>query len=132
MANRVFFLSIAFQVKLKLAALSLAKQESEKKDKDGFKTYNRYTDNKILAGDRAVGNFLEWQGAFLALFWMNAYFTGQAVWLGWVYVAARLAYLALAKFAIRPGGIRPILLVTTVPAYVVLFYYFAKIAAVVF
>ncbi len=119
---RVFFGSIFFQLKQKFSARAHAEAEAKKGEKP-LNSYNRYSDTLILAGDRAVGNFLEWQVAFLSLFWLNAALTGTNVWVGWVFIGARALYLVFAKSAIRPQGIKPHLLLATVPGYLVLFFY---------
>ncbi len=128
---RVFFLSIYYQAKLKFAALAAAKVEAKASGKSVKDSYNRYSDQKILAGDRAVGNFLEWQGVFLILFWLNAALNGSFVWVGWVFVAARLFYLLLAPSAIQPSGIKVYLLAATAPAYCVLVFYLYRVVMAV-
>jgi hypothetical protein len=83
--------------------------------------YNRFTDPIMLASDRSVGNFIEWQGIFLSLFWVNAILTGKEMYLGWVYVGIRFLYpfLALAG-GVTTKGPQPLIFVATVPGYVVL------------
>ncbi len=66
--------------------------------------------------------------AFLTLFWLNALLTGEYVFLGWVFLAARTYYLVLARFCIRPWGIKPLLLSATMPGYGVLFFYIYNVA----
>ncbi|OQR80660.1 hypothetical protein ACHHYP_17361 [Achlya hypogyna] len=95
-----------------------------KKLKDAGATkekFNRYTSDIMLASDRSVGNFVEWQGIFLSLFWANALVTGKEVELGYLYVGIRFLYPILAQLGgISQGGARPLILVATLPGYYVL------------
>lgn len=90
--------------------------------------FNRYTDVRILAGDRCVGNFVEWMGIFLALFWVNAALTGRNIDYGWMYVASRLLYPVLAlSGGITPSGPKPLIFFATMPGYYVLGLYMIQI-----
>ncbi|KDO20202.1 hypothetical protein SPRG_13456 [Saprolegnia parasitica CBS 223.65] len=83
--------------------------------------YNRYTSDVLIAADRSVGNFVEWQGVFLSLFWANALVTGNEIELGYVYVAIRLLYPILAHAGgVTQAGPRPLIFLATVPGYYVL------------
>ena len=120
-----FFFTIIMQARLKFKALSEHKLQKAQGSKAVF---NRYTDPTMLAADRSVGNFIEWQGPFLVLFWLNAYVSGQYVQLGWVYVAARVLYPILAaNGGIGTHGPKPLIFVATLPGYAVLIFYFYTI-----
>jgi hypothetical protein len=94
------------------------------KDEDKSTLYNRYSNSDLvlLVGDRVVGNYIEWAVPFLSLFWMSMIITGQGENLGWSYVVLRLLYIVLAASGgITYSGVKPKLLLATVPMYVVLF-----------
>jgi hypothetical protein len=87
-----------------------------------------YNSPTMLASTRSVANFLEWQGPFLALFWMNAIVNKTGISWGWVTVLARIAYPLLAcSGGITQAGIKPRMFLATVPAYAVLIYYGVKL-----
>jgi hypothetical protein len=113
------------QVYFKFSALIQHKANKAKGSKVAF---NRYTDVRILAADRSVGNFVEWMGPFLALFWVNAALTGKGLEYGWLYVGIRVLYpfLALAG-GITPAGPQPLIFLATLPGYYVLGYYMYQI-----
>ncbi|ETW00876.1 hypothetical protein H310_07396 [Aphanomyces invadans] len=118
-----FFFNIAMQVYGKVTDLrqfQMAKAAGTIKTK-----YNRYASDGMLAADRSVGNFVEWQGTFLALFWTNAVVAGgKELWLGWVYVVVRMLYPILAqRGALKKHGVTPLIFVATVPGYYVLLRY---------
>ncbi|KAF0690656.1 Aste57867_17962 [Aphanomyces stellatus] len=117
-----FLFNIFMQVHGKITAV---RQFRAAKAAGGAGKYNRYTSNLMLAADRSVGNFVEWQGTFLALFWTNALVAGgKEIWLGWVYVAARVLYPLLARAgAIKKQGVTPLIFFSTVPGYYVLLRY---------
>ncbi|KAF0683255.1 Aste57867_24687 [Aphanomyces stellatus] len=127
-----FFFAIVMQLSAKIRAV-----QKFKKDKAAGTTkekFNRYTSDTMLAGDRSVGNFIEWQGLFLVLFWTNVLVAGaQDVWLGWVYVGSRFLYPILAQLGgIKQGGPMPLIFLATVPGYYVLFHYTYLIYRTVF
>jgi hypothetical protein len=93
-----FLANIGYQLYAKVPAFKAFQKAKEAGSKEKS---NRYTSDILLAADRSVGNFVEWQGIFLSLFWANAALTGEEIWLGWVYVGIRIVYPLLAHF----GGI---------------------------
>ncbi|OQR95520.1 hypothetical protein THRCLA_22126 [Thraustotheca clavata] len=117
-----FLFNILIQVYGKIRAVRHFKQlKAAGATKEKF---NRYTSDIMLAGDRSVGNFVEWQGIFLSLFWANALVTGKEIELGYVYVAIRLAYPILAQLGgITQAGPRPLIFLATIPGYYVLLRY---------
>jgi hypothetical protein len=116
-----FTLAVLIQVYSKVVA---EKAHKAKKASGSKEPFNRYTDELMLAGDRGVGNWLEWAPCFIVLFWLNALLTGENVFLGWVYVAARAAYPLLALMGgIKTSGAKPTIFLSTGPAYAVLIKY---------
>ena len=115
----VYFLCISVQVYIKIKSTVTAA-----KKKEGLQGYKRYEDPTCLVADRIVGNTLEWMPVFLGLFWLN-YLVGQGVQsVAWVYVVCRLVYPFLAvRGGITKAGAQPLILLSTIPAYFVLFYY---------
>jgi hypothetical protein len=108
-----FVLAIGFQVASKFSVAA-------KPSRDSKISNNRYTDSKMLAGDRCVGNWLEWSVPFLIVFWLNVLLTGnQYLHLGWVYVASRILYpfLAVTGGIIPSMGATPRMLIATTPGY---------------
>merc|ERR1712232_1534253 len=70
------------------------------------------TDPFTYAGDRCVGNYVEWTPVFLTLVGLNALVAdGVGLWTGWVVVAARCVYPILAVYGngITRKGVRPII-----------------------
>ncbi|ETW03154.1 hypothetical protein H310_05573 [Aphanomyces invadans] len=127
-----FLFAIVMQVFSKLSAM---KQHKKDKASGASKErFNRYTSDLMLAGDRSVGNFVEWQGAFLVLFWTNIVAAGaKEVWLGWVYVGIRFAYPILAYLGgIKQSGAQPLIFLATLPGYYVLFRYMYLIYVAVY
>lgn len=117
-----FLFAIIVQTVSKIRAM--AQHKANKAQTGSKEFFNRYTDVRILAADRSVGNFVEWMGAFLTLFWLNAFLTGDRVELGWIYVASRLLYPVLAvNGGISLAGAKPIIFLATVPGYYVLITY---------
>jgi hypothetical protein len=78
----------------------------------------------MIPYDRVVGNLLEWGFPFLGIFWVNlsAYNSTQFVWMGWVYVVARVVYVfvAIKGKGIGKIGANPVILIATIPAYLAL------------
>ncbi|KAJ3312895.1 hypothetical protein HDV04_002552 [Boothiomyces sp. JEL0838] len=116
-----FIFTIGIQVAFKVKSV---KNHQQLKKTGSKEKYDRYQDEIMIPVDRSVGNFMEWQGSFILLFWMNAYLRGQDIWVGWIYVAVRMVYplLALAGGVSRKGA-QPLIFLTTVPGYAVLSYY---------
>ncbi|KAJ3402890.1 hypothetical protein HDV05_008192 [Chytridiales sp. JEL 0842] len=132
-----FLLAIVVQGYYKFSLIAshyaLKKKQSKKKDADGKpKTtkvvgkLDRYNHPSMIVADRVVGNFLEWQMAFLVPFWLNAALRGgQDIWVGWIFVASRVIYPFLAVWGkgVTAAGPQPVILLTTVPGYFVMMYY---------
>lgn len=124
----VFVVSVLFQFygKRHSAALHVAAKKKAAAGADDNKPapYNRYADSDVvlLVGDRVVGNYIEWAVPFLSLFWMSMTIAGEGENLGWAYVALRLLYIVLAAAGgITHSGVKPRLLLATMPMYAVLF-----------
>ena len=116
-----YFFNIILQVQGKIAAVAEHKKLKAAGSKEPF---NRYTSDLMIAADRSVGNFLEWQVPFCLLFWLNAYLTGTELWIGWIWVGSRILYPILARLGgIKKSGAGPLILLATIPGYVVLFRY---------
>lgn len=95
----VFLITIKIQLLWKPWAYSKWKASKG----DSKVAYNRYTDVNMLPVDRAIGNFIEWELPFVALFLLDAYFVKYEhplIQAGWVYVFCRLLY----PFAAILGG----------------------------
>jgi hypothetical protein len=117
-----FLLAISFQVAMKISAIRNSKADKAKKDSKTL--FNRYMDSKMLAGDRCVGNWLEWSVAFLIVFWLNVLLTGNKhLNLGWVYVASRTLYpfIAVNGGIVPSVGATPRILIATIPGYYAIF-----------
>lgn len=118
-----FLFTVGYQGYLKFSAMAEHKGNNATR-----KPFERYGHVKILAGDRSVGNFLEWMGPFLILFWLNAFLNGTYVYMGWVYVASRFLYPILAGLGgIKASGPRPLIFLATLPGYVVLIFYLVQL-----
>jgi len=118
-----FVWTVLFQVAYKARSILMfrrRKSQGEFKEK-----FDRYNDPEMLPVDRSVGNFLEWQLVFMALFWLNALLTGRDLWVGWIYVFVRFLYpiLALLRNGISRRGPAPHMFLATLPGYGVLIYY---------
>lgn len=124
----VYFGYICIQVALKLTAMWKHRSEKSKAGPNAKPNeFNRYDNPITLVGDRIVGNSLEWMGLFLGLLWLLVIVGERSravISYGWIYVAMRAIYpfLALAK-GITKEGAQPIIFMSTVPAYAVLFYF---------
>ena len=87
--------------------------------------FDRYfgQDRQMLAADRMQLNMLEQMGPFVALLWLNAVFVGSfgATIAGGIYVAARALYPVVMGNKLG-RGIHGLILVSTVPGYLVILY----------
>ncbi|EGD72630.1 hypothetical protein PTSG_04365 [Salpingoeca rosetta] len=101
-----------------------------RKLKKPFSKYYNVTDRELLRADRAVGNTLEQMPVFLTLYWLAIFAssikntgtgTPSSVALsGYVYVLGRLLYLPLWLISgSSPRGLHPMVLISTVPCYLV-------------
>lgn len=95
---------------------------------------NRYTstDPRLLRADRSVLNMLEQMPAFVSSLWLYAVFVDAnfGAKLGWFYLAFRAAY----PFFFYPTttGFSAKILYSTIPNYLVIFYYLIAVARRVF
>jgi hypothetical protein len=113
-----FLFNVLVQVQGKIQSAMAHKRAKQAGTKE---KYNRFSDEIMIPSDRSVGNFIEWQGLFLSLFWVNAALTGKEMWLGWVYVGIRFLYPLLAiSGGVTSKGPRPLIFFATGPGYVVL------------
>jgi len=108
----------AFQVNVARAKTQLSREYTARGER-----FDRYFshDRQMLAADRIQLNMLEHMPPFLVLLWLVAVFVSptRATIAGGVYVAARTLYPLL--MGNRLGrGIRSVVLVSTVPGYLVL------------
>ncbi|KAJ3274284.1 hypothetical protein HDV01_003128 [Terramyces sp. JEL0728] len=125
-----FLFTVAIQVGYKARSIINHKELKKAGSKE---LYDRYKDEIMVPVDRAVGNYLEWQGAFLLLFWMNAYLRGTDIWVGWIYVGVRMAYPMLALLGgVTRKGAQPLIFLTTLPGYGILSYYGYQIYKVLY
>jgi hypothetical protein len=93
------FWLVPFQVWTKLHILAKKKQEAKKKN-DGTRVsyraikYYNSRDMLALAGDRSVGNFVEYAVVFLPLMWLHALFVdpGKSFTICALYVFFRSYY----------------------------------------
>jgi hypothetical protein len=116
-----FLFNIICQVQGKTAAVAEHKKLKAAGSKEPF---NRYTSDLMIAADRSVGNFLEWQVPFCLLFWLNAFVTGKELWIGWIWVGSRILYPILARLGgITKSGPGPLIFLATCPGYAVIFRY---------
>eukprot|EP00668_Euglena_longa_P040587 GGOE01053439.1.p1 GENE.GGOE01053439.1~~GGOE01053439.1.p1 ORF type:complete len:145 (-),score=43.19 GGOE01053439.1:207-641(-) len=110
----LYMLCLIYQGTRKFPLAAEARKQKEK--------FDRFADPRMLAPDRMVGNTLEWLPIFLGMFWLSLVLTaGKTLLLGWAYVAARALYAVLAvNGGICQGGVRPRILLATLPAYLIL------------
>lgn len=101
------------------------KHQKNKSVHETKQKYMRYGHEDLLAADRCIGNFVEWMGPFMGVFWLNAILDGQYVELGWVYVASRILYpfIAVGLNGITSSGPDPIMYLATTPGYLVIGFY---------
>ncbi|KAG5192707.1 hypothetical protein JKP88DRAFT_196873 [Tribonema minus] len=80
-------------------------------------------DKDVVCADRTVGNFLEQALPFLVTFWLALASCGDSncasvVYRGWAYVFFRALYPVMWKAGGGGlGGVRPLILVSTLPGY---------------
>ena len=100
--------------------------------------FDRYhgRDEEMLAADRAVANTHEQQGPFIAGLWLYAIFVDpqRATTLGTIYVVFRAAYPFLLRGSDgRLSKLNPkLVLVATLPNYLIIFYFLGATAATVY
>ena len=112
------------------AAYRLKKKQMSEDEKKKL-SFNAYACEDSIAGDRCVGNWLEWAPAFLILIALNALVAdGKGIEYGWVYVLGRVLYpiMALAG-GIKRGGATPLIFIATAPMYAVLIYFATTVFA---
>ena len=106
--------------------------------------FDRYhgRDQEMLAADRAVGNTHEQQGPFIAGLWLYAIFVDprRATTLGTIYVVFRAAYPFLLRatypFLQSDGRLSKrnpkLVIVATLPNYLIIFYFLGATAVEVY
>jgi len=108
----------AFQIHVARTKFRLAAAYAARGEK-----FDRYfgDDREMLAADRIQLNMLEHMPPFLVLMWLNAVFVGAfgATVAGGVYLAARAAY-PLVMGGRLGRGLRPAILLSTLPGYLVI------------
>lgn len=122
---------VPFQSFSKFYLLAKTKREAKKnegdKSKISFRAIKYYNsrDMLALAGDRTVGNFIEFAIMFLPLMWMHAIFVDptHSFMICAFYSAARAIYPIV--FMYDP----PAILLSTVPGYLVIGYLFVQLVA---
>jgi hypothetical protein len=127
----IFLVMQSFSKFYLLAKKKKEAKEAHSKERVSLKLIKYYNHDVIaLRGDRTVGNFFEQGFYYLPLFWMHALFVDptNSFTIASIYTASRLIYPFVfgAKRAM-------IILVSTVPGYLVNSYLFAELVrAVVF
>lgn len=123
-----FFVLIPFQTASKFYIVAQkkkgarAKGDNEKKISLRAIKYYNSRDLLALAGDRTIGNFIEFAILFLPLMWMHALFVdpSQSFWICAIYTASRSSY---PIFYMRAK----LLLLSTVPGYLIYTYLFFEL-----
>eukprot|EP00043_Microstomoeca_roanoka_P029208 m.21160 g.21160 ORF g.21160 m.21160 type:complete len:230 (-) comp9041_c0_seq1:137-826(-) len=108
------------------ATSQLLAREARKKG-DKFVKYYNVSEPRMLRADRTVGNTLEQMGPFLCLYWLAIYvcsIKGSDASLvalsGYVYVIFRALYAPIwALSGSSARGIKPLILLATLPCYAV-------------
>ena len=125
----LYVLFIQFQSYSKFYLFAQKKKESRLKagsEKVSFRAVKYYNSRDILAlaGDRTVGNFIEFAILFLPLMWLHALFVdpSQSFFICAIYTASRSLYPILFLLSKSHS-----ILFSTVPAYAVLLYLFFQL-----
>eukprot|EP00611_Tribonema_gayanum_P013014 TRINITY_DN2376_c0_g1_i1.p1 TRINITY_DN2376_c0_g1~~TRINITY_DN2376_c0_g1_i1.p1 ORF type:complete len:175 (-),score=20.93 TRINITY_DN2376_c0_g1_i1:269-721(-) len=104
------------------SATKNSKRVAAKKRDEKFSYYGSQ-DKDVVCADRTVGNFLEQALPFLVTFWLALASSGDSncasvVYRGWAYVFFRALYPVMWKAGGGGlGGVRPLILVSTLPGY---------------
>eukprot|EP00055_Hartaetosiga_balthica_P013336 m.67937 g.67937 ORF g.67937 m.67937 type:complete len:157 (+) comp8232_c0_seq1:118-588(+) len=100
-----------------------------KNDKKKFVRYYNADEPEMLRADRVVGNTMEQLGPFVVLYWLSLFIVsakgGDATYLaksGWIYILGRVLYFPLFLMSGTKRGIKPLILLATVPCYLVIGY----------
>lgn len=105
-----------------------------KEYKAAGKKFDRYfgQDKKMLQADRTQLNMLEQMPPFVVTLWLYAVFVdaGTAGFLGWVYVASRALYPIVTATIASSGRLSALVLVSTIPNYLVIVYFAVGLARV--
>jgi hypothetical protein len=125
------FIFIPFQSISKFYMLGQKKRDAKQKDgnntKVSFRAIKYYNSRDILAlaGDRTVGNFLEFAIVFLPLLWIHAIFVDPtpSFTICAAYSAARVIYPVVFFYGV------PAIFLSSFPGYFVLGYLFVKLAS---
>jgi hypothetical protein len=121
------FILIPFQSFSKFYIVAEKKKEARAKggnEKVSFRAIKYYNSKDLLAlaGDRTVGNFIEFAILFLPLMWMHALFVdpSSSFWICLVYTASRSYY----PIAFLKGSL---VLLSTAPGYLIYGYLFYEL-----
>jgi uncharacterized MAPEG superfamily protein len=125
------FILIPFQIGSKFYVLGQKKREAKQKDGNNLKVsyraikYYNSSDMLALAGDRTVGNFLEYAIVFLPLLWIHAIYVDPtpSLTICAAYSAARVIYPVAFLHGV------PARFLSSVPGYVILGYLFVTLTS---
>ena len=116
----------AFQINILRVKTRLGREAASRGER-----FDRYfsQDRSLLAADRMQLNTLEHMPVFLALLWLNAAFVSieSATLAGAIYVGARALY-PFVMGARLGRGVRALIMLSTVPGYVVIAWFCAALA----
>jgi hypothetical protein len=125
-----FFILIPFQSFSKFYLLAQKKKEARSKEGNervSFRAVKYYNSRDLLAlaGDRTVGNFVEFSVVFLPLMWMNALFVDPSISfrICLIYTASR-SYYPIAFLSRSTGSL---ILLSTAPGYLIYAYLFYEL-----
>jgi len=132
-----FVVQVVFQIVGFLRAAAHYKNEKKRREMGKLRLpplppFDRRTDPLTYAGDRCVGNYLEWTPMFLTLVGLDAFVAdGNGLWTGWIVVAARCLYPILAVYgnAITRKGVQPLIYLATGPMYLTYLYLASRVYA---
>ena len=117
-----------------MGRVAVTKRRLFKEYRERGEKFDRYfgQDRTMLAIDRSQLNMLEHMPPFLALLWLNAVCVspGSATIAGGLYVAARAAYPLLVGGRLG-RAVRPMILLSTLPGYLVMLYFLGALTWVV-
>jgi hypothetical protein len=121
------FILIPFQSFSKFYLVAQKKKEARSKggnEKVSFRAIKYYNSKDLLAlaGDRTIGNFIEFAILFLPLMWMHALFVDPSIsfWICLVYTASRGIY----PITYFQGSL---ILLSTAPGYLIYAYLFYEL-----
>eukprot|EP01147_Barroeca_monosierra_P006761 gene6761-7559_t len=126
----LIYFAVYFGMLLQQSITSQVLARTYKNKEKPFVKYYNTTDARLLRADRTVGNTLEQMGVFLTLYWLAIYVSSikgsnssSVALSGYIYVLGRALYApAWAISGSSAKGIKPLILLATVPCYVVQVY----------